>query len=415
MSIIFNKETIKYVEQVEKSLSKSYSVIESIAFENFNRVLSAFQKNKVAARHFFGTTGYGYDDIGRQALCDVYADVFESESALVSPNITSGTQAISLALFGVLRPGQTLLSVSGQPYDTLHSVISGNGNGSLKDFGVSFESIELKDNDFDYNQISKYVKNKQPRVIFVQRSRGYSWKSPLSIDQIKKLVLFMKSISKDIVIVVDNCYGEFVAMHEPCSVGCDLAIGSLIKNPGGGIAHTGGYIAGKKELIELVSNRLTSPSTGNEIGSYLSGYLPYFMGLFQAPHIVSQAVKGTMLFSAAFSKLGFNTLPVKNEIPLDIICSIKFDFKDQLIKFCQQIQQCSPVDSFVLPIPWAMPGYDCDVIMAAGTFIQGSSLELSCDSPIKVPYIAYLQGGLNIEHIKTTLCSVIEKFKLLEH
>ncbi len=406
-----NNEINNLIKQAESNLHDDFVVQEDISLINTQRVLDAFKKNKVAPRHFSSTEGYGYDDIGRDTLCSVYADVFETEAAIVSPNILSGTHAITVALFGILRPKDILLSVSGNPYDTLKDTISGDkGSGSLYDFGISYQQIDLKEGKIDSEKVKEFLIKNKTKAVYVQRSRGYEWRDALNNGDIRLLVELVKNVSPETKVLVDNCYGEFVDIKEPTAYGADLCIGSLIKNIGGGLAPTGGYIAGKKDLIELISYRFTSPSIGMEIGSYASGYRVFFQGLFIAPHTVLQAKKSAMLFSAVFEKLGYQVLPRLHQKPNDIICSIKFNDKKKLIDFCQMIQSCSPVDSFVTPLPWEMPGYCDRVIMAAGCFVNGSSIELSCDSPIKEPYIAYLQGALTYEHAKIALTQILKKY-----
>ena len=390
----------KLIVECEKSAKSTFEKIDSIAYENQVKVLGAFQNNKVALRHFAPTTGYGYDDIGRDTLCSVFAEIFGAEKAIVSPLIASGTHAISLMLFAILRPNDIMLSISGDVYDTLQDVISKSGIGSLKDYGVGFDKIELKNGEFDTQKIKDYVKKFHPKVVFIQRSRGYNWRNAVSTAQIKDICATVKSLSKDTVIAVDNCYGEFADTVEPTQIGADICAGSMIKNPGGGLAPTGGYIAGRADLVEMAGYRLTAPGVGMEVGSYAADYRPYYQGLFTAPHVTAQALKGAVLFSHLFSKLGYATLPEITDAPNDIICSIKFKTADELIDFCRTVQSVSPIDSHVTPYPWDMPGYNHQVIMAAGTFVQGASIELSADSPIKEPYIAYLQGGLTYEHVR---------------
>lgn len=404
----------QFIDDCEADLAENFKQVDAVAYENFKKIHSAFQNNRVALRHFAGTTGYGYDDVGRDTLCKIYAEVFDSEKAIFSPSIVSGTHAISLALFGVLRPSDRLLSITGNVYDTLENVVKGDGIGSLKDFGVSFDQIELTENDFDYRSIEQYLKKHQTKVVFIQRSRGYCGRMPITIEQIRQVCAFIKNISKNTIIFVDNCYGEFIETVEPTAVGADLIAGSLIKNPGGGLAPTGGYVAGRADLIDLTAGRLTAPSIGMEVGSYEAGYRSFYQGLYQAPHTVAQAIKGGMLFANSLSKLGFKTTPPAKMPFKDIICSIEVDTEEQLIKFCQTIQYASPIDSFATPMPWDMPGYADQVIMAAGCFVQGASIELSCDSPIKKPYIAYMQGGLSYEHCKLALEFCINKLNLLE-
>ena len=389
--------------QTEAELKDQFARLDDIALYNQKKVLDAYKNQAIQARHMFGTTGYGYDDIGRDTLCRLYADVFHAESAIVSPNIVSGTHALTLMLFGVLRPGDKLLAVSGMPYDTLTDVILADNKGSLKDFGVSFDKIDLKTNpdltpEFDFDAIEYALKSQFIKAVFVARSRGYSLRQAISVEKVGQLIDFIKKISPKTLVLVDNCYGEFVEKIEPTDVGADLIAGSLIKNIGGGIAPTGGYIAGKSALVEQVSYRLTAPSLGMEEGSYVYGYLPYYQGLFLAPSAVKNALKGSLLFAKAYTKLGFETLPRDDMYQYDIVTSIKLGSPEKLIDFCGAIQEISPIDSNVKPMPWDMPGYQDQVIMAAGAFVQGSSIELSADSPIKEPYIVYVQGGLTYEH-----------------
>lgn len=397
------------IANAENDLIDSFSRIDDIALYNQNKVLEAFRKNRVALMHFAPTSGYGYDDIGRDTLCRLFADVFNCESALVSPLIANGTHAISAALFGVLRPGNILYSITGNPYDTLMDVIEGDNIGSLKDFGVEFIKTELTNNGkIDTAKVIETVKEKKTDVIFIQRSRGYSWRSALSVQEISEIVTQIKKIN-DLPVIVDNCYGEFTDTTEPTDFGADIAVGSLIKNPGGGLAPTGGYIAGKKVFTDLIAGRLTAPGIGMEVGSYAFGYQYFYQGLFMAPHIVAQALKASALFSRVFEIMGYETLPVYGEKQNDIITSIKFNTKEELISFCQTIQTFSPVDSHVLPEPWDMPGYKHQVIMAAGAFVQGASIEMSADAPIKKPFIAYFQGSLTYEHAKIVLNRILDK------
>lgn len=403
----------KLVSESLAELAPRYAALDETALFNQEKVLNAFRKNAVQARHFIGTTGYGYDDTGRDTLCAVFADALGAESAVVSPSITAGTQALALMLFGVLRPGDLLLSVSGKPYDTLTDVISGENCGSLKEFGVDFEQIALKFEGlkpvFDFEAIEKALKRRFVKAVFVGRSRGYEWRSAVSVGQIGEMIAFVKKISPDTLVLVDNCYGEFVEKAEPTAVGADLIAGSLIKNIGGGIAPTGGYIAGRKELTELVGKRLTAPSLGMEVGSYEGGYTRFYQGLFLAPQVTKNALKGAFLFAKAYEKVGFDTLPRANMPAYDIVTSIKMNSTKQLTDFCEVIQSVSPVDSNVVPVPWAMPGYQHDVIMAAGAFVQGASIELSADAPIKEPYIVYVQGALTFEHAVIAVRETLQK------
>ncbi len=400
----------KIINNAELALDKRFKEIDEISLYNQEKVLMGFKNNKIALRHFSGTNGYGYDDTGRDTLCKLYADVFDAESAIVSPLIANGTHAISTALFGLLRPNDLMLSITDNPYDTLMDVVEGEGIGSLKDFGINFDKVPLtNDNKIDIDSAVNFVKKKNPALIFIQRSRGYNWRAALSVEEIGNAVKELKKISQT-PIVVDNCYGEFTDKIEPTSVGADVIIGSLIKNPGGGLATTGGYIAGKAKYIDLIAGRLTAPGIGMEVGSYAYGYQYFYQGFFIAPHVTAQALKASALFSKVFSDLGYETLPSFNEQQNDIITSIKFNTKEELINFCQSIQIYSPIDSHVIPVPWDMPGYRHQVIMAAGAFVQGASIEMSADAPIKEPYVAYLQGALTYEHAKVALKYLLDKF-----
>lgn len=404
---------IQLIKQCEIELKDQFSRLDDIALCNQEKVLDAYKSQSIQARHMFGTTGYGYDDIGRDTLCRLYADIFHAESAIVSPNIVSGTHALTLMLFGVLRPGDKLLAISGMPYDTLTDVISAENKGSLRDFGVKFDKIDLKTNpdltpEFDREAIKIALENEPIKAVFLARSRGYSLRQAISVEKVGEIIAFVKKISPKTLVLVDNCYGEFVEKIEPTDVGADLIAGSLIKNIGGGIAPTGGYVAGRADLVEQVSYRLTAPSLGMEEGSYVYGYLPYYQGLFLAPSAVKNALKGSLLFAKVYTKLGFETLPRADMQPYDIVTSIKLGSADKLIDFCGAIQEISPIDSNVKPMPWDMPGYQDQVIMAAGAFVQGSSIELSADSPIKEPYIVYVQGGLTYEHAYLAVLHTLE-------
>lgn len=397
-----NESILKIANMVEKEVGEIFEGVDSIKEYNQLKVIKAMQDNNLSDTHFNGTTGYGYDDRGREVLDAVYAEVFKAEDGLVRHQIVSGTHALALCMFGNLRPGDELLSVTGKPYDTLEEVIGirGEGGGSLKEFGVSYQQVELNpDGGVNFHEIKKAV-NINTKMILIQRSRGYCWRTPMKIDDIERVVKFIKEIRNDIIILVDNCYGEFVEEKEPIEVGADIAAGSLIKNPGGGLAPTGGYIVGKKYLVEKAAYRLTSPGLGKKVGSTLGNNRLFFQGFFLAPHIVAESLKGAIFCAALMQKLGFETSPPPSEKRGDIIQAIKFNNPESLVAFCQGIQKGSPVDSYVTPQPWDMPGYDCPVIMAAGAFIQGSSIELSADAPLKPPYIAYMQGGLVYEHVK---------------
>ncbi len=394
---------LKLINNCEKKLRRKFEVVEEIALYNQNKVLEAFKKNKIALRHFCGTSGYGYGDEGRDTLNKVVADIFGAEAAICSPLMVSGTHALSSCLFGILRPGDSVLSITGEPYDTLSDVIRGENIGSLADLRISFYTVPLKNNKIDKNLIIKQIHSTKPQMIYIQRSRGYEWRDALSVQEIKEIVEFIRNLGFDGCIMLDNCYGEFIEKKEPTEVGVNLLAGSMIKNPGGGIAPTGGYVAGDKKYVDLVFNRITAPSIGSEVGSYFMGYQYFYQGLFLAPHVVSQSVKGAMLFSSVLSTLGYETLPKPGKLPNDIITSVKFVEKDKLISFIQSIQENSPIDSNVTVMPWEMPGYEDEVIMAAGCFVQGASIELSADAPIRPPYIGYLQGGLTYEHCKIAL------------
>lgn len=402
----YNKAKI-IVDKAEKSSQELFDVLADIALYNQDKVLKAFAKNRVNATHFYQSTGYGYDDIGRDTLNRVFADVFGAENAIVSPLIVNGTHALTTALFGILRPNDVLFSIAGKPYDTLDDVINGNNNGSLKEFGVKYVQSDLKDDDFDKEAISKIIFAQNPKVVFIQRSKGYLWRDALSISKIEEICRFIKDLAHDTIILVDNCYGEFVEKKEPTEVGADIIVGSLIKNPGGGIAPTGGYIAGKEDLIKLISYRLTAPSLGSEVGSYVGGYRLFYQGLFMAPSVVKNTLMGTVLTGFALSMVGCDVMPKAGTRPYDIINSIKFGSADELIAFCRAVQSVSPVDGYVTPEPWDMPGYNHQVIMAAGTFVQGSSIELSADGTVRDPYIAYMQGGLTYEHCKLALLDIL--------
>jgi cystathionine beta-lyase family protein involved in aluminum resistance len=396
--------TNELITSCEEKLNKQFKYFEDISLYNQEKVLNAFKKNQIALRHFVGTSGYGYGDEGRDTLNKVVADIFGAEKAICSPNIVSGTHALALSLYAISRPGDSILCITGEPYDTLRDVIYGKNNGSLADFSVSFTSIALLNDQIDYKSIKDYIaKNGKPTTIYMQRSRGYEWRNALSINQIAEAVKFVRSLGFDGCIMVDNCYGEFIDKLEPTEVGVSLVAGSMIKNIGGGIAPTGGYVAGDGKYLDMVENRLTAPSIGGEVGSYAFGYQYFYQGLFLAPHTVLQAVKGSLLFGVVLNELGYETSPSLDTVPGDIIRAIKFGNDKDLISFIQTVQANSPIDSHVLALPWAMPGYEDEVIMAAGCFVQGSSIELSADAPIKPPYIAYLQGGLTYEHCKIAL------------
>lgn len=389
------------IEYAESKNSVLFKKIDEIALFNQEKVLNAFKDSKISEGHFSQSTGYGYNDDSKIKLCELFSKVFHTEDALVSPHFASGTHTISCALFGIFRPYDKIICITGKPYDTLNKVIYGQNIGSLSEFGIEFKCIDLIDGAFDYNHIANELKIKHAGI-YIQRSPGYETREALTIAQIKKVIDFIKQYS-DAPILVDNCYGEFVDELEPSDVGADIVMGSLIKNPGGGIAPTGGYIAGKKRLVELASMRLSAPGIGSEIGSFEGSYRPYFEGLFLAPHVVAQARKGGILIATALEELGYTVFPPASSFSGDIVRVVNFNNKDKMIKFCQEIQAYSPIDSFAKPIPWAMPGYDDEVIMASGSFVQGSSIELSADAPVREPFALYVQGGITYEHTKIAL------------
>ena len=402
------------IHKAEQRAEQAFRNAERNALICQERVLNAFRQHRISARHFAPTEGYGYDDIGRDALDEVFADSLNAESALVRPQIANGTHAIFLALSGVLEPNDTILSLTGTPYDTLESAVGINGDlpNALSRFAIRFHSIPLKDNGIDFEKAGECLKNDASvRMVYLQRSRGYAWRPALSVAQIKEATDFVRSIRSDVIVFTDNCYGEFTESVEPTAVGVDLIAGSLIKNCGGGIAPTGGYIAGRKDLIEAVSFRQTVPGCGKEIGSYAASYRPFYQGLFMAPHIVSQCLKNAILFSALFEQLGLKTLPGVDDPRSDIIQSVMFDTKEEMIAFMQAVQAAAPIDSFVVPEPGDMPGYGDQVIMAAGTFVQGATTELSADGPIRAPYTAYMQGALTYEHAVLAADNVLKALK----
>ncbi len=397
------------IAAAETSLASRFSEIDGVALFNQEKVLDAFRGEGIALRHFNPSTGYGYGDDGRDALGRVYARAFGAESAIVSPALLSGTHALTVALFGVLRPGDRVLCLTGTPYDTIRGVIYGEGKGSLADFGVGFDIVELdKEGKCAYGEIAERLKAKY-RMVYIQRSRGYELRDAFSVREIGQMCAFVRAHGFDGCIFVDNCYGEFVEKEEPTALGADLIVGSLIKNPGGGLAPTGGYIAGRNDYVAMCANRLTAPSVGGEIGSYAFGYQPFFQGFFLAPHAVAQALKGGLLIGKCMEMLGYENFPSTEKPLADITRAIRFHTEKELCDFIRSVQEVSPVDSFVRPEAWDMPGYDCKVIMAAGTFVGGATLELSADAPIRAPYTAYFQGGLTYEHCKIACRAILEK------
>lgn len=400
-------DNLEIIEDIEKKLEGQFKDIERTAYFNQKKVLDAFREIGVTTSHFAGTSGYGYTDKGRDDFAKVVAKIFGAEDAICSPHLTCGTHTIATALYGLLRPKDLMLSITGELYDTLHDTLFGKDNGSLESLGVDIKFIDLKDGKFDEEKIFKAVKKLKPRVVFVQKSRGYSSRMALSTDVMEPVFREIKKLSPNSFIVVDNCYGEFVEVKEPTQVGADVCMGSFIKNLGGSLAPTGGYIVGTKRAIENIERRFTCPSLGRETGSYEAGYRLFYQGLFMAPHVVSQAVKGGLLIGEVMKNQGYKIIPESNEKCYDIIKSVVFDTADELIRFVQLIQKLSPVDSSFTPMPYAMPGYTCDIIMAAGTFVEGASIELSCDSPIRKPYIAYFQGGITYEQLKILACELL--------
>ena len=399
------------IKKSEKELEEEYKKIDKICEFNSNKVLNAFKKNKVSETHFSQTTGYGYGDIGRDTLENVYSDIFKSEDSLVRSQIISGSHALTVTLFGLLRPGDTMLSITGKPYDTLDEVIGIKENeSSLKSFEINYKQIDLIDNEFDYEKIKETLQNNNIKLIEIQRSKGYSTRKSITISSLEKIIKYIKNIDDKVIIMIDNCYCELVSTKEPVEIGADIVVGSLIKNLGGALAPNGGYITGKKNLIKLVSERLTLPGEGKEVGPTLGINKSLYQGLFMAPYIVSSSLKTAVFTSYVMEKLGYKVEPRYCDERADIVQNIEFNDAEKLIKYCQGIQMGSPIDSYVLPQPWDMPGYSDKIIMAAGTFTQGSSIELSCDGPLKPPFIAYQQGSVTYEYGKL---GVIEAIKNL--
>lgn len=409
-SLGVKREVFEYCKNIEDGLKSRFEAIDKIAELNQLKVIKAMQDNHVSDYHFNSGTGYGYNDDGRDALEKVYADIFHTEDALVRPHITCGTHALSTALSGNLRPGDELLSPVGKPYDTLEEVIGIRpSTGSLAEYGVTYRQVDLlPDGSFDYENIKKAI-NDKTKLVTIQRSKGYQTRPTLSVAKIGELIAFIKSVKPDVICMVDNCYGEFVETIEPTDVGADMCVGSLIKNPGGGLAPIGGYIVGKKECIERAACRLTTPGLGKEVGASLGVNRSFFQGLFLAPQVVSGAVKGAVFAANIYERLGFSVVPDGNESRHDIIQAVVLGSAEGVIEFCKGIQAAAPVDAHVTPEPWAMPGYDSEVIMAAGAFIQGSSIELSADAPIKPPYSVYFQGGITWYHSKLGIIMSLEK------
>lgn len=407
-----SREVYEFGEKIEEALKERFAEIDARAEYNQMKVIKAMQENRVSAECFNMSSGYGYNDLGRDTLEKVYASCFKGEDALVRPQITCGTHALALALMSNLRPGDELMSPVGKPYDTLEEVIGIRpSKGSLAEYGVTYSQVDLlPDGSFDYENIKKAI-NDRTKLVTIQRSKGYATRPTLSVTRIGELISFIKNIKPDVICMVDNCYGEFVEEKEPLEVGADMIVGSLIKNPGGGLAPIGGYIVGKKECVENAAYRLTSPGLGKEVGASLGVIQSFYQGFFMAPTVVSGALKGAVFAANIYEKLGFSVIPDGTESRHDIIQAVTFNNPDAMIAFCEGIQAAAPVDSYVTPESWAMPGYDSDVIMAAGAFVQGSSIELSADGPIKPPYAVYFQGGLTWYHAKLGILMSLQKLK----
>lgn len=410
-----DEETFQLSSEVMEDIKKQFDKIKEIREFNQYKVLRAMQRTNLSDNHFNWTTGYGYNDIGREKIEEIYADVFGAEDALVRPIIVNGTHALSLCIQGIVRPGDEILSITEKPYDTLQGVIGiREEKGSLKEFGVTYEDVDfLPDGNIDLESVKKKIK-KKTKLIMIQRSKGYSWRKSLSIEDIKEAIEVVKSVNKDLIVMVDNCYGEFLDTKEPTEVGADIMAGSLIKNPGGGLALTGGYIVGRKDLVEMISYRLTTPGIGKECGLTFGTTRNVLQGFFMAPYVTSQAVMGAIYCARMFEKLGYEVLPKYDDLRSDIIQVVRLKNADEVIAFCEGVQAAAPVDSYVKPEPWAMPGYEDEVIMAAGAFVQGSSIELSADAPIRPPYNVYFQGGLTFDHSKVGTLKAVEFIKKLK-
>ena len=402
-------EVVELVNQAEKEVKEEFEKVDKICEANTLKVLQAFQDNDLSEIHFNQTTGYGYDDIGRDTIEKIYSQIFGVEDALVRSQFISASHALNVTLFALLRPGDVLLSIAGKPYDTLDEVIGIRENpSSLKSFGINYEQIDLVNDDFDYEKIEDKLSKEKIKVVEIQRSRGYSTRKSITLDKIEKVIKTIRNVNKDVIIMIDNCYGEFTNEVEPSNLGADILVGSLIKNLGGGIAPNGAYVVGRKDLIKLVAERLTLPGEGKEVGPSLGMNKLILQGLFFAPSVVSSSLKTAILTSKVMENLGYKTSPKWNEPRADIVQTIEFNDEEKLIKYCQGIQAGSPVDSKSSPIPGDMPGYDSQVIMAAGAFTQGSSIELSCDGPLREPFIAFQQGGLTYEYGKLGLMKAVE-------
>ena len=407
-----SEKVYDFCEAIRKDLRPQFEVIDEVSRYNQLKVLAAFRDNRISSGHLTGSSGYGYGDGGREVIDSVYAQVFRAEDALVRHNIISGTHALSLCLFGVLRPGDTVTAVTGKPYDTLEEVIGisgAPGSGSLKDFGINYNQIDLKDGLVDHNKIMLTL-DIGTKAVLIQKSKGYDWRASLTNAEIGKIIKTVKGVNSEIICIVDNCYGEFAEFDEPTAYGADLAAGSLIKNPGGGMASTGGYVVGRKDLIEYVAYKLNSVGLGKEVGATLNMNKEILQGFFMAPHVVGESMKSAVFCGAVFSRLGFEVSPNVGDVRSDIIQAIKLGSEEAVVQFCRSVQKGAPIDSFVTPEPWDMPGYSHKVIMAAGAFNQGASIEFSADAPIKPPYIAYLQGGLTFDSAYAGIAGAVEDF-----
>ena len=409
---MINKKVKEIITKAESELKEQFSIIDDICEYNSDKVLSAFQNNQVSEIHFNETTGYGYGDLGREVIEKIYADIFHTEDALVRGQFISASHALTVTLFGLLRPNDIMLSISGKPYDTLDSVIGlTENNSSLKSFGIKYEQIDLIDNDFDYERIQERLSNTKSKIklIEIQRSRGYSLRESISLEKIEKVIKAIREVDSSVIIMIDNCYGELTNKIEPSDLGADILVGSLIKNLGGGIAPNGAYVVGKHDLIELVAERLTLPGEGREVGPSLGMNKKILQGLFMAPSVVSSSLKTAILTAKVMENLGYKVSPKSTDVRTDIVQTIEFGNAKDLINYVQGIQIGSPIDSSSLPVPDDMPGYDDQVIMAAGAFVQGSSIELSCDAPLREPYVAFQQGGLTYEYGKLGLMKAVER------
>lgn len=412
-----NRKVYELIAECEKSLQETFAYHDEIALINQNKVLCAMQEKHLAEQHFASSTGYGYNDIGRDITEEIYSVVFKGEKALVRSQIVSGTHAIWLCVSGVLRPGDNMVAVTGKPYDTIYSNIGVDkqfeGMGLLSEYNISYKEVDLKeDNNVDFDAVRNAI-DENTKLIYIQRSTGYSLRDALTVERIGEICTFVKNIKPDVIVFVDNCYGEFIEEKEPLEVGADLIAGSLIKNPGGGLAQSGGYVCGKEKYVDMVASRLSAPAIAYEVGASLGVTRSYLQGLFLAPSVVKSAIKGAILTAAVFEKLGYEVFPKHDSKRSDIIQAIVLNSEEAVLKYCAAIQSSSPVDSYVTPEAWDMPGYDEAVVMAAGNFIQGSSIELSADSPMKPPYVVYQQGGLTYEHAKIALYNAVSKLNLL--